>query len=142
MKRKKVRSWRPVIAPIATREQFVAAIAPLPGAQARLNRIDWAEDPNYWLWELLLNLLHEAVEKSNWDLLTKVIHIYAGVSRVGERGQMYHLMTEAFEEHIRPPEDREKLRHFWRPFPRELADYLKGQWFFGGRFTSGRNHCI
>ncbi len=138
MKWKKTRSWRPVVPPIATREQSVEAIAALPGAQARLDRIDFTEDSNYWLWTLLLDLLHNAVEQSKWDQLTKIIHICAGVSQVGERGQMYHLMSEAFEEHIRIPKDPEILRHFWRPFPRELAEHLKGQWFFGGRFTGRR----
>ena len=86
MKWKKTRSWRPVVPPIATREQSVEAIAALPGAQARLDRIDFTEDSNYWLWTLLLDLLHNAVEQSKWDQLTKIIHICAGVSQVGERG--------------------------------------------------------
>ena len=125
MKWKKTRGWRRSIPRIATREQFAAAIAALPGAQARLNRIDPVEDPSYWLWKLLLHLLHEAVEQSNWDRLGRIVSIYAGVYRVGPRSEMFNSMYVSFEEDIKLPTDCEKLRDFWRPFPRELAQDLK-----------------
>lgn len=132
MKWKMIRSCRPNISPIATRKEFFAKLMEFPNVESRLNRIDLdVEGCEYGLWHLLLDLLHEAIERSDWDRLTKIVRIYAGVHRVGQRSEMFEAMYVAFEEDIKLPKDREKLRHFWRPFPRELADYLKVQVFFG-----------
>ena len=126
---------------ITTRAAFADAIRAVPFAAARVRRDARLFEPLSAdsLWHLLIALVNEAIERSDWPALRSLPDLYDAVDRSGTRGEMYEASYVAFLEDLRLPSN------FHRGHPAGPGPSLKAistrafTWAAPAHFVQSRN---
>lgn len=112
---------------IKTREDFVDALHAIPFAAARIRGHVLLDEPlsEYSLWHLSKELVHEALDESNWPALRSLLALYDAVKQAGPRSEMYEASYVAFIGDIRIPVDPAQRRELWPHAPPVFATEIK-----------------
>lgn len=112
---------------IKTRNDFLDALHAIPFAAGRIRDHVLLDEPlsEYSLWQLLKDLVHEALDEADWPALRALLALYDAVKQTGPRSEMYEASYVAFLEDIRLPTDPAQCREFWRHAPPAFAAAIK-----------------